>query len=141
MLSYQAGMAKFDSADTQVFGISEDFTPSQKEFAEKNKLTFPLLSDFSKRQVAKDYGVLIPEMGIANRATFVIDTAPAVPERIRGNAGESATPRSGDEASAFLATSARERNPSSVDLTPGVPDSMKSCASKCERVASGLPTA
>lgn len=66
-------MAKFDSADTQVFGISEDFTPSQKEFAEKNKLTFPLLSDFSKRQVAKDYGVLIPEMGIANRATFVID--------------------------------------------------------------------
>jgi len=73
MLSYQAGMAKFDSADTQVFGISEDFTPSQKEFAEKNKMTFPLLSDFSKRQVAKDYGVLIPEMGIANRATFVID--------------------------------------------------------------------
>ena len=73
MLAYQAGMAKFDSAETQVFGISEDFTPSQKEFAEKNKLTFPLLSDFSKRQVAKDYGVLIPEMGIANRATFVID--------------------------------------------------------------------
>ncbi len=32
-----------------------------------------MLSDFSKRQVAKDYGVLIPEMGIANRATFVID--------------------------------------------------------------------
>ena len=56
-----------------MFGISEDFTPSQKEFAEKNKLMFPLLSDFSKRQVAKDYGVLIPEMGIANRATFVVD--------------------------------------------------------------------
>jgi peroxiredoxin Q/BCP len=73
MLAYQAGSAKFEGADTQVFGISEDFTPSQKEFAEKNKLTFPLLSDFSKRQVAKDYGVLIPEMGIANRATFVVD--------------------------------------------------------------------
>jgi len=73
MLSYQAGMAKFEGSDTQVFGISEDFTPSQKEFADKNKLTFPLLSDFSQRQVAKDYGVLITEMGIANRATFVID--------------------------------------------------------------------
>ena len=60
-------------ADAQVLGISEDFTPSQKEFAEKNKLTFPLLSDFSKRQVAKDYGVLIPDVGIANRATFVVD--------------------------------------------------------------------
>ena len=66
-------MAKFEGADTQVFGISEDFSPSQKEFAEKNKLTFPLLSDFTKREVAKDYGVLITEMWIANRATFVVD--------------------------------------------------------------------
>jgi peroxiredoxin len=66
-------MTKFEGSDTLVFGISEDFTPSQKEFAEKNKLTFPLLSDFSKRQVAKDYGVLMPEIGLANRATFVID--------------------------------------------------------------------
>ena len=54
MLAYQAGIAKFEGSDTQVFGISEDFTPSQKEFAEKNKLTFPLLSDFSKRKVAQD---------------------------------------------------------------------------------------
>lgn len=73
MLSYQAGMAKFDGHDTQVLGISEDFTPSQKEFAEKNKLTFPLLSDFTKREVATEYGVLIKDLGIANRATFVID--------------------------------------------------------------------
>ncbi len=41
----------------------------------------------------------------------------------------------------FLALTARDRNPSSVDFTPGVPDSMKSWASKCERVESGLPTA
>lgn len=73
MLAYQAGIAKFDGADTQVFGISEDFTPSQKEFADKLKLSFPLLSDFTKRQVAQEYGVLIPKYGIANRATFVVD--------------------------------------------------------------------
>jgi peroxiredoxin len=73
MLAYQAGIAKFEGADTQVFGISTDNTPSQKEFAEKNKLTFPLLSDFSKREVSTEYGVLIPEYGVANRATFVID--------------------------------------------------------------------
>ena len=73
MLAYQAGIAKFESADTQVFGISEDFTPSQKEFADKLKLSFPLLSDFSKRKVAQDYGVLIADLGIANRATFVVD--------------------------------------------------------------------
>src|SRR3954469_1169618 len=41
----------------------------------------------------------------------------------------------------FFAASARVRKPSLVDFTPGVPDSMKSCASKCDRVASGLPTA
>ena len=73
MLAYQAGIAKFEGSDTQVFAISEDFTPSQKEFAEKNKLTFPLLSDFSKRKVAQDYGVLIQDLGIANRSTFVVD--------------------------------------------------------------------
>jgi peroxiredoxin len=35
--------------------------------------SFPLLSDFSKREVAKAYGVLIPNLGMANRATFVVD--------------------------------------------------------------------
>jgi len=73
MLAYQAGIAKFEGADTKVFGISTDNTPSQKEFAAKTNITFPLLSDFSKREVSKDYGVLIPAAGIANRATFVVD--------------------------------------------------------------------
>src|SRR5689334_17083551 len=73
MLGYQAGIAKFEGMDAQVFGISTDNIPSLKEFAEKNKLAFPLLSDFSKREVAKEYGVLIPDAGVANRATFVID--------------------------------------------------------------------
>ena len=62
-----------EGIETQVFGISADNTPSQKAFAEKLNLTFPLLSDFAKRQVAADYGVLIADRGFANRATFVID--------------------------------------------------------------------
>jgi peroxiredoxin len=66
-------MPKFDAADTKVFGISTDNTPSQKEFAAKNGVTFPLLSDFAKRKVAADYGVLITEAGMANRSTFVVD--------------------------------------------------------------------
>ncbi len=73
MKGYQAGIAKFEGQDTQVFGVSTDNTPSQKEFAAKLNLSFPLLSDFSKRQVAEAYGVLIKEAGMANRATFVID--------------------------------------------------------------------
>ena len=73
MTAYQAGIAKFEGADTQVFGVSTDNTPSQKVFAEQLKLSFPLLSDFAKRQVSAAYGVLMPEIGIANRATFVVD--------------------------------------------------------------------
>ena len=73
MLAYQAGIAKFDAADTNVFGISTDNTPSQKEFAAKVNASFPLLSDFAKRQVAAEYGVLVPQAGVANRSTFVID--------------------------------------------------------------------
>jgi len=73
MLAYQAGIANFEGVETQVFGISTDNIPSQKEFADKLKLTFPLLSDFAKRQVAADYGVLFVDRGFANRATFVID--------------------------------------------------------------------
>ena len=66
-------MPKFDSSETKVFGISTDGIFSLREFAAKNNVTFPLLSDFSKRQVSADYGVLSKEVGVANRATFVID--------------------------------------------------------------------
>ena len=32
-----------------------------------------MLSDFVDRKVAKEYGILIAERGLANRATFVVD--------------------------------------------------------------------
>ena len=69
-------MSKFEAVDTKVFLISTDNTPSQREFAAKNNVTFPILSDFAKRQVAAAYGVLIkegPGEGMANRSTFVVD--------------------------------------------------------------------
>ena len=59
--------------EAKVFGISGDNTPSQGEFAKQLKLTFPLLSDFAKREVMAKYGVLIPDRGMANRATFIVD--------------------------------------------------------------------
>jgi peroxiredoxin len=73
MAAYQVGLAKFEDSETQVFGVSTDNTPSQRKFAEELKLGFPILSDFATRQVSKDYGILIADRGIANRATFVID--------------------------------------------------------------------
>jgi peroxiredoxin len=73
MQAYQFNLEKFSGADTQVFGISTDNSPSQKRFAEDLKVQFPMLSDFATRGVAKEYGVLMPDRGVANRATFVVD--------------------------------------------------------------------
>ena len=73
MKAYQADIAKFEATDTQVFGLSVDSVFSNREFAKQNGITFPILSDFAKRSVVKDYGLFNEEGGYGNRATFVID--------------------------------------------------------------------
>lgn len=74
MSAYQSGIAKFEGMDAQVFGISSDSQPTLKHWAEEHlKTSFPLLSDYG-RTVSKLYGVQLPN-GMANRSTFVIDTA------------------------------------------------------------------
>jgi peroxiredoxin Q/BCP len=55
----------------QVFGASVDTVDLNKQFAEKGKYQFPLLSDPDK-SFAKALGVLSPA-GYANRWTFIID--------------------------------------------------------------------
>ena len=59
--------------DAQVLAISTDFTPALAHWKKELNAKFPMLSDHN-RKVAELYGVLIPSMGIANRATFVVDT-------------------------------------------------------------------
>jgi peroxiredoxin len=49
-----------------------DSFASNKAFAEKIGVTFPLLSDW-KRKTTKDYGLYNEETGYAARATFVVD--------------------------------------------------------------------
>ena len=66
-------MQKFQESGAKVFGISTDNSPSQKAFADSIGLSFPLLSDFLDRKVSQEYGVYVPQAGVANRVTFVID--------------------------------------------------------------------
>jgi peroxiredoxin len=73
MKAYQADIAKFEANDTQVFGVSVDSIFANREFAKQNGITFPILSDFAKRSVVRDYGIFNEEGGYGNRATFVID--------------------------------------------------------------------
>jgi alkyl hydroperoxide reductase subunit AhpC len=73
MLAYQSGIAKFNGMDVQVLAISTDFTPTLKHWKETElKAEFPMLSDHM-RKVSEQYGILIPQAGIANRSTFVVD--------------------------------------------------------------------
>ena len=67
--------------------------------------------------------------------------AGALPRNMRGKFGPIATARNGDACSSGMLSIARFNQPSSVAFNPGVPDSIKSCASKCERVGSGDPAA
>lgn len=65
-------MAKFEAANTVVLGISMDSFASNKAFAEKIGVKFPLLSDW-KREVTKAYGLYNDETGYGRRGTFVVD--------------------------------------------------------------------
>jgi peroxiredoxin len=55
-----------------VLGVSMDSFASNKEFATKIGVNFPLLSDW-KRTVTKEYGLYNEANGYGNRGTFVID--------------------------------------------------------------------
>ncbi len=72
MQAYQADIAHFQDTDTQVLGISVDAVPSNKEFAAKIGVSFPVLSDF-KKAVSEQYGILDAEKGVALRTTYVVD--------------------------------------------------------------------
>ena len=74
MQAYQAGIAqgKIDTNDTAVLGISVDSFAANAEFAKKESIQFPLLSDMT-RKVTKEYGILNDQYQFANRTTFVVD--------------------------------------------------------------------
>lgn len=85
MLAYQSGIAKFNGMDVQVLAISTDFTATLKHWKETElKAEFPMLSDHM-RKVAEQYGILIAQMGIANRATFIVDVDGKIASIEEGN--------------------------------------------------------
>jgi peroxiredoxin len=65
-------LAKFRELNAQVLGISVDSPFAQKEFAKQNGVEYSLLSDL-KKEVSRQYGVLLEDRGVSNRVTLVID--------------------------------------------------------------------
>ncbi len=73
MQGYQAGIAKFEEANTKVFGISMDSRFSNAAFAEKIGVTsFQILSDWT-RVATKEYGLYNEARQFGRRGTFVVD--------------------------------------------------------------------
>ena len=74
MPSYEANLARFESSDAQVLGISIDHQHATAAWATSlGGISYPLLSDFFPHgAVAQAYGVLRAE-GMAERAIFIID--------------------------------------------------------------------
>jgi peroxiredoxin len=76
---YRVGpLARLNALDANVVGISVNDPWSNKSFAEKNGLSFPLLSDYN-REVLKIYGVEAMDFGglrgytAAKRSVFILD--------------------------------------------------------------------
>ena len=69
-------LGSFQNEKVQLLAISCDSQFSQRVYAEKERYTFPVLSDFWPHgAVAKAYGVFNEKKGTAFRGSFIIDKA------------------------------------------------------------------
>ena len=70
----RADIGAYQNDDVQVLAVSCDPMPTLRVFADRERFTFPLLSDFWPHgAVARDYGVFDDRAGLALRGTFIVD--------------------------------------------------------------------
>jgi peroxiredoxin (alkyl hydroperoxide reductase subunit C) len=71
---FRDNLKQFREAGAEVIGCSVDSAHSHKRWIKEDlkDLNYPLMADITKR-IARDYGVLFEDKGIATRGTFIID--------------------------------------------------------------------
>ncbi|PZR72632.1 MAG: hypothetical protein DLM73_12715 [Chthoniobacterales bacterium] len=83
MCSISNGLSEYTALNATVYGISGDNPFAQEAWAQKEKITVPLLSDY-EHKIAKAYDVMydsfLPQMnlgmgGVPKRSAFIIDRA------------------------------------------------------------------
>jgi peroxiredoxin len=80
----QDDLAAFQNDGVQVLGVSVDSVFAQRVFAEREGLGFPFLSDFWPHgAVARSYGVFDESLGVAVRASFLVDSGGVVRWQVR----------------------------------------------------------
>ena len=74
LTQFREKLGEFKNESAEVIGVSVDSIHSHKRWAKEDlgDLGYPLIGDITKT-MARDYGVLIPDQGIATRGTFIID--------------------------------------------------------------------
>jgi len=74
MTAYESELARFDSLDTQVLGISVDSVPCHQAWQKTlGGISYPLLSDFWPHgKVCKLYDTLL-DKGYSDRIIFIVD--------------------------------------------------------------------
>jgi len=76
MCAVSNSFTEYEALDATVYAISIDSPFAQEPWAEANKITIPVLSDFNK-DVTRAYDVLYEELlgfkGVAKRSAFVIN--------------------------------------------------------------------
>jgi glutaredoxin-dependent peroxiredoxin len=83
MCAFRDSMSRMIDLKAQVIGISVNDPFSNKAFAEKNKLPYPVLSDYN-REVIGMYGLEMPDFKglkgyvVAKRSIFIVDAAGVV---------------------------------------------------------------
>lgn len=74
LTQFKERKAEFEKLGAEVIGCSVDSVHSHKRWIkdELGDLGYPLVGDITKR-MARDYGVLLEDAGIATRGTFIVD--------------------------------------------------------------------
>ncbi len=81
--SLRDNLSTLEEADTNVVAITTDSYGSNRAWAKAEGVTYPVLSDFWPHgAVATAYGCFNEGLGVANRATYVLDEGGIVREII-----------------------------------------------------------
>ncbi len=83
MCAIRDSIDDFSGQDVQTLAVSVDSSAVHKKWADEQAYTFPLLADFWPHGgVARAYGVLQEDVGLALRGTFIIDKQGVVADRV-----------------------------------------------------------
>ncbi|RNM13981.1 peroxiredoxin [Nocardioides pocheonensis] len=89
LTGFRDRLGDFETDDTTLLGISCDPMYTQRAFADRDGIFFPLLADFWPHgAVASAYGVLDESEGCASRSSFVVDKDGVVQWVLHSERGE-----------------------------------------------------